>query len=162
MGIIDRLKNRNRVLLEMHTGVLFWAMAATLAGLALPLDAWGAGRVPCLCGVWAAAAAALLATVHMERCLELALELDEKTAGKLLTRGYLTRYAVFVLVAVFAAAARFPNPVALCLGYILLVKAAAYSQPFTHKLYNKLFHETDPVAGPVADEEWDGEKIKGG
>mgnify|MGYP003414718552 CR=1 FL=1 len=36
---------------------------------------------------------------------------------------------------------------------VMSVKVAAYLQPFTHKLCNKLFHETDPIPQPMPDEE---------
>ncbi len=154
MKIIEALRSRNRTLLELHIGILFWAMAAAIVGSILPLDAWGLGRGAYLCSIAAAALGAAAAAVHMQRCLERALGLDEKSAGKLITRGYLIRYAVFVIIAIVSAAGDLLNPLVLCLGYILLMKAAAYSQPFTHKLCNKLFHETDPVPEPVSDEEW--------
>jgi len=37
------------------------------------------------------------------------------------------------------------------LGYMSL-KVTAYLQPITHKLYNLLFHETDPVPEPMPEE----------
>ncbi|MBP5282899.1 MAG: hypothetical protein J6Z22_10425, partial [Lachnospiraceae bacterium] len=36
------------------------------------------------------------------------------------------------------------NPLFIFLGYMTL-KFTAYLQPMTHKLCNKVFHETDPV-----------------
>ena len=39
-------------------------------------------------------------------------------------------------------------------AYIFLgLKAGAYLQPLTHKFYNFIFHETDPVPQPFVDEE---------
>ena len=43
------------------------------------------------------------------------------------------------------------NPLVFFLGYMSL-KVTAYLQPITHKLCNRLFHETDPVAEPLAEE----------
>lgn len=37
------------------------------------------------------------------------------------------------------------------LGYMSL-KVTAYLQPFTHKFYNRLFHETDPVPEALPEE----------
>lgn len=34
----------------------------------------------------------------------------------------------------------------------MMMKVAAYIQPFTHKLCNMLFHETDPVPEPMPEE----------
>lgn len=38
------------------------------------------------------------------------------------------------------------------LGYMTM-KVAAYLQPFTHKLCNMFFHETDPVPEPLPEDE---------
>ncbi len=154
MKIIEILKSRNRTLLEMDIGMLFWTGIATAAGAALPLDAWGMAKSEYFAGLWAAALATAVSLLHMLRCLDRALSLERETAQKLIFRGYVIRYAVAVAIVILAAVTGLLNPLVLGLGYILLMKAAAFSQPFTHKLCNKLFHETDPVPEPVSDEEW--------
>ena len=72
--------------------------------------------------------------------------------------GYILRY---LLIAVVLLAVYF-----LDVGYVLAtflgvmgLKIGAYLQPLTHKFYNRLFHETDPVPQPLAEEETnDGEE----
>ena len=44
------------------------------------------------------------------------------------------------------------NPLVVFLGYMSL-KGTAYLQPFTHKLCNKIFHETDPVPEALPEED---------
>ena len=44
------------------------------------------------------------------------------------------------------------NPLVVFLGYMSL-KVTALIQPFTHKLCNKIFHETDPEPQPMPEEE---------
>ncbi len=149
MKIRDILRKRNRTLLEVDTGAVFWALAATAAGFALPLGNIGIQRTDwCLC-IWTAVILTMVSMLHMYRCLDRALDFDGGTANKLVVRGYFIRYAVFALILVIVFEAGIMDPVILCLSYIILMKVAVYSQPFTHKLYNKLFHETDPVPEAV-------------
>lgn len=152
MKIIEVLKNRNRTLLEVYAGTLFWAAAATAAGMLLPLEAWGIPRREYVAGIWTAAVLVGISTLHMQRILERALEFDEGTATKLIFRGYLIRYASFALILMITALKEILNPLVLCLGYLLIMKVAVYSQPFTHKLFNKLFRETDPTPESVEEQ----------
>lgn len=152
MKIVEMLKNRNRTLLEVDTAILFWTAAATLAGWVLPFPIGEVGRLDWFVGVWMAAALSVIAMLHMHRCLDRALDYDESTATKLIFRGYLIRYVAFAVILAATTLAGLINPVILCLGYLLLMKVAVYSQPFTHKLYNKLFHETDPQPEPIEEE----------
>lgn len=138
----------------MYIGMLFWTAAATIIGAVLPLGQWGLAKASYFSGIWIAALITALALLHMLRCLDRALSFEEKEAQKLIFRGYVIRYAAAAVIIILAAVTGVLNPLVLCLGYILLMKAAAFSQPFTHKLCNKLFHETDPVPEPVSDEEW--------
>ena len=52
---------------------------------------------------------------------------------------------MIVLAMVVAALTKVLNPLIVFLGYMSL-KVTAYMQPFTHKVLNRLFHETDPVS----------------
>lgn len=44
------------------------------------------------------------------------------------------------------------DPIVFFIGYMSL-KVTAYLQPITHKLCNKLFHETDPEPEPMPEED---------
>lgn len=152
MKLIEMLKNRNRTLLEVNTGVLFWSVITAAAGMLFPLPAWGLTRLDwCLC-ICTAALLAAISMLHMQRCLDRALDFDEGTATKLIFRGYLIRYISFAVILIIVTLADALNPLVLCLGYMLIKKVAVYSQPFTHKFYNRLFHETDPVPEPLEEE----------
>ena len=152
MKIVEMLKNRNRTLLEVNTGVLFWAVITLIIGMLVPLQAWGISWLDwCLC-ICMAALFVVISIIHMQRCLDRALDFDEGTATKLIFRGYLIRYVSFAVVLIIAALTTIVNPLILCLGYLLMMKMAVYSQPFTHKLYNKLFHETDPIPEPIEEQ----------
>ncbi|MCM1551153.1 MAG: ATP synthase subunit I [Butyrivibrio sp.] len=152
MKMIEMLKRRNRTLLEVNTAEVLWALAIMAAGLLCPLESWGLPRLDwCMC-VCTAAALNIVSLLHMHRGLERALDFDSGTANKLAVRGYLIRYLSFGVILVLVVETGIMNPVVFGLGYILLMKVAVYSQPFTHKLYNKLFHETDPIPEPLVEE----------
>lgn len=146
------LKKRNRTLLEVQTAILFWAVIAVVVGLFLPLESWSVSKTDWCLGIIAAAAFAMVSMLHMQRCLERGLDLDEKNATKVITAGYFIRFISFAVVVIITTKAEILHPVILCLGYLFILKVAVYSQPFTHKLYNKLFHETDPVPEPLLEE----------
>ncbi len=153
MRNIEILKSKNRILLELNTAIIFWMFAAVLAGMALPLHIWNFTRLEWLTGIAAAAVMAMISIRHMYRCTDRALDFDEGTASKLIFRGYLIRYLSVGLVLVTVAFAGISNPVFIGLAYLLIVKVAVYSQPFTHKCYNRLFHEKDPEAEPLVEEQ---------
>lgn len=153
MKIIEILKNKNRILLELNTAILFWMLSAVLAGAALPLDMWEFTWIDWTLGIVTAAIMAMISVRHMYRSMDRALDFDEGTATKLIFRGYLTRYLAVGLIVVITALARLINPVLLCLAYLLIMKVAVYSQPFTHKCFNRLFHEEEPDAEPLAEEQ---------
>lgn len=153
MKIIEILKNKNRILLELNTGILFWMFVTILAGMALPLHLWNFSRVEWLMGIASAAIMAMISVRHMYRCTDRALDFDEGTASKLIFRGYLIRYLSVGLVLVTVALAGISNPVFIGIAYLLILKVAVYSQPFTHKCYNRLFHETEPEAEPLVEEQ---------
>lgn len=152
MKIIEILRGRNRTLLEVDTGILFWTLAATAAGLPVNWANWGLSRWDWCAAVWTAGILSAISVLHMHRCLDRALDFDEGTASKLVVRGYLIRYVAFALILILVILTNILNPLILCLGYLLIMKVAVYSQPFTHKLYNRLFHETDPEPEPLEEE----------
>ena len=56
------------------------------------------------------------------------------------------------MILILAAVTKRLNPLVLCLGYLFFMKVAAYMQPYTHKFYNFIFHEEDPVPEPLVEE----------
>lgn len=152
--LVTALKNKNRTLLEVYTGVVVLAILATIVGSLIPGEVWKhiiqAGGF--YKATWAAAALAMLSYLHMHRSLDRALDFDEGNAQKLIFRGYLIRYASVALILILAALTGWLDPLILCLGYLLLMKAAAYMQPGMHRFYNFIFHEEDPVPEPLIEE----------
>lgn len=137
--ILEALKKKNRTILEMDLGILGLGLVLQLISLL-----FSGGRTARAFSLLAGTALALAAVGHMYRTLDRALELDEGSAQKLAYRGYLIRYLTLFAVAVFMAVTRVLNPLLFFLSYMSL-KGTVYLQPFTHRMCNKLFHETDPV-----------------
>lgn len=44
------------------------------------------------------------------------------------------------------------NPLIFFFTYVICMKVTAFLQPLTHKLCNKLFHETDPIPQAMPEE----------
>ncbi|MBO5336594.1 MAG: ATP synthase subunit I [Lachnospiraceae bacterium] len=147
MTIIDRLKSKNRTLLEMYAGIVFWGMVCQAVGMFLVNDQGVYAR-----SLWFGILFALVNTIHMYRSLDRALDFDEKTASKMIYRSYLFRYVSVAVVLLLVMITEVMNPLVVFLGYMGL-KVTAYLQPITHKLCNKLFHETDPVPQAMPEEE---------
>lgn len=139
------LKKADRTLLELHTGMVLWGLACQLAGFFLAKEQ-GQYAV----GLWFGIAFAVVSSIHMARTLDRALPQGDH-ASRVITAGYLIRYLMVAAVFVVIFLTKVLNPLFVFLGYMGL-KVAAYLQPFTHKFYNKMFHETDPVPQDLPDE----------
>ena len=64
----------------------------------------------------------------------------------------LIRYGCIVIVFMIVLLTDVLNPLITFMG-LMSLKVAAYLQPFTHKLCNKVFHEVDPIPEPLPEEE---------
>ena len=145
MKIVEKLKQRNRTLLEMQIGMVFFGLACQIVGALLVKN-----QMAYAASLWFGVAFAFAASIHMYRTLEKALWLG-KDAPAAVTRGYIFRYAMVAAVAILLCMTEAMNPLFFFLGYMSL-KVTAYIQPITHKLCNKLFRETDPVPEPLQEE----------
>lgn len=144
--MMDRLKEMNRALLELDLGIIFCGMVCQLAGM------WFTGQRGLYCAsLWLGILLALLGTWHMYRTLDRALDLGDG-AARVMVSGNLLRYAALAIVLGIVMVTDVLNPLIVFLGYMTM-KVAAYLQPFTHKICNMFFHETDPVPEPLPDEE---------
>ena len=146
MKIIEALKKTDRTILEMHLGQLLFGIVCQLAGMFF-VQSKGWYTV----SLWLGIAFSLTAVIHMAHTLDRALQMGD-AAAKVITRGYLFRYIMIVLAMAVAALTKVLNPLIVFLGYMSL-KVTAYLQPFTHKLLNRLFHETDPVPVKMTEQE---------
>ncbi len=145
--MINRLKQINRTVLEMDTGLLLWGVLCNIAGLAF---ADNKGKYSL--SIWFGIVFGLISILHMYRTLNKALDYDEKGARAVITIGYLTRYAIFFLIMALTVYTGVLYPLIVFLAYIGM-KVAAFLQPLVHKFYNNLFHETDPVPEALPEDE---------
>ncbi len=145
MKIIETLRRTNRTLLEMHIGMVFFGVICQAAGGLFVEDKGNYAL-----SLWFGIAFAVAGSIHMCRTLDRAL-LSGNDASGIVTRGYLFRYVMVAAVLIVISVTGTMNPLVFFLGYMSL-KVTAYLQPITHKLCNKLFHETDPIAEPLEEE----------
>lgn len=146
MKIIEAIKRTDRTLLEMHIGQLFFGSLCQLFGLFFV-----SRQGHYAAGLWFGIACSMVAAVHMARTLDRALLMGDG-AAKVITRGYIFRYLMFIVFLVIVSVTGVMHPLTVFLGYMSL-KVTAYIQPFTHKLLNRLLHETDPVPEPMEAQE---------
>ena len=145
MRVIEALRKRNRTLLEMQAGILFFGLICQLVGSFIVRE-----QMPYAVSLWFGLAFAFAASIHMYRTLDRALWCG-KDASAIVVRGYLFRYGMVAAAAIILSLTEALNPLVFFLGYMSL-KVTAYLQPITHKLCNRLFHETDPVPEVIPEE----------
>ena len=143
--MIEKIKEINRALLELWLGILFTGVLMQLIGM------WFVkSKLYYSVALWIGIVIALLTVYHMCRTLDRILDLGDG-AQKAATTANLIRYGCIVIVFVIVMLTDVLNPLITFMG-LMSVKVAAYLQPFTHKLCNKIFHEVDPVPEPISEE----------
>lgn len=130
----------------MHMGMCFFGICCQIAGVFLAKSQGIYAR-----SLWFGIAFAFAASIHMCRTLERSMAAGA-AAARIVTVGYLFRYAMIAFVLAVVSVTKVMDPLIVFLGYISL-KVTAYLQPFTHKLCNKLFHETDPIPEAMPEED---------
>ena len=130
-AMINTLKKINRTVLEMDLGILFLGVSAQIIGAFIAKDE---------------------ATYHMYRSLDRALDQPEKTATKMIIRAYVLRYVMLIFFLLVMMKTGVMNPLIFFFTYVICMKVTAFLQPLTHKLCNKLFHETDPIPQAMPEE----------
>lgn len=160
MNLLEILRKKERTLLEMHIGMIFFGLICEIIGLICMIIGSTAtpSRMPGMeheaiysISLWSGIAAAALSAWHMYRTLDKSLDYGE-SATKMIFKGYMIRYVLIVLIMLIIIITKTLNPLVVFLGYMSL-KVTALIQPFTHKLCNKIFHETDPEPQPMPEEE---------
>ncbi|MCM1057467.1 MAG: ATP synthase subunit I [Firmicutes bacterium] len=144
--MIKYLKRIDRTLLEMHTGMLLYGLICQTVGAFFVKD-----QLRFASSLWFGVLFAVTASIHMARTLDRALA-DSASASKLITRGYVFRYLMVIVILAIVSVTNVMDTLIVFLGYMSL-KLTAYLQPFTHRFYNMLFHETDPVPQALPEEE---------
>ncbi|MBO5985338.1 MAG: ATP synthase subunit I [Lachnospiraceae bacterium] len=143
--LLEKLRKKNRTVLEMELGIIALGILFQLGSVFFP-----GSRLERAVSLLLGSVLAGVAVLHMYRTLDRALDLDAGDAQKAIYKGYVLRYVFFALVLVLSALTGWLNPLLIFLGYMTL-KFTAYLQPLTHKLCNRIFHETDP--DPLPEEE---------
>lgn len=150
--MIQFLKTRNRTLLELWTGIIALGIVCEAVGaILLGFFIEGSQLIYAL-SLWLGIAMSLLSTIHMYKTLDKALDYDEGTAKKKIYASYMLRYLLLVFIFAVICITNVLNPLICFLGYMML-KVGALIQPQTHKIYNRIFHETDPI--PMTEEEYE-------
>ena len=145
MNIIERLRKKNRALLELRVGIVFIGLVCQIVGsFIVKQQAYYAKSL------WFGILMAFAASAHMYRTLDRWLD-SGQDASKMIFRGYLFRYVFVIFVLAVTMMTKVMDPMIIFMGYMSL-KVAAYLQPFTHKLCNKFFSETDPIPTALPEE----------
>jgi hypothetical protein len=86
----------------------------------------------------------------MWRSLDRGLDLGDG-AGQYLSKANIIRYVIVAVAYIGLAMLDFGSPIAAFFG-ILMLKVAAYIQPFTHKIFKKIFGWVDVFPPGIPDE----------
>ncbi len=153
MSFVEMLRKKNRTLLEMHVGMLFFGIVFEVLGLLGYLlgISFLQNLLRYTLSLWAGVVLAMLSAVHMYRTLDRSLDQPE-AASKLIFKGYCIRYVLIVAIMLIIIVTGILNPLVAFLGYMSL-KVTAFMQPVTHKFCNQFFRETDPEPEPMIDDE---------
>ncbi len=146
MNLMETLKSKNRTLLEMYIGIIFFGLICQIIGAFIVKN-----QVIYALSLWLGIITAMVSAYHMNRTLERALE-SGANAGGIALRGYLFRYFMFFVIILIAVKTETINPLVIFMGFMSL-KIAALIEPFTHKLSNKFFNEEDPIPHPLVEHE---------
>ncbi len=146
MDIRESLRQKNRTLLEMHLGILVFGVLCQLVGTFFTPN-----QLLYIGSLWLGIALACVSVLHMYCTLDKALDLPEKAASRKIVIGYITRYVAFIIVLLAVVLTDMLYPLIVFLGY-MSIKAAALTQPLTHRLCNSFFGETDPEAQALPEE----------
>lgn len=137
MKLIESLKKTNRTVLEMELGIFSCGLAGQTAGAFL-----ASRQGYYAASLWFGILLAAAAVPHMYHTLDRALDFEEGQAAKLISRGYIIRYSILAVCILLIIYTGVMNPLIVFMAYMSL-KVTAYLQPFTHKLCNRIFHETE-------------------
>lgn len=121
----------NETLAELLAGIFFWGIFWQIAGVWFVTE-----KVSCSLGLWLGVLTAAVCAVHMYKSLDRALDFSEKDAQKYAVSRSMMRYGFIAVVLLALAVTEKGNPLCCFLG-IMGLKAAAYLQPFFHKIVGK-------------------------
>lgn len=147
MKILEILRHKNRTLLEMYLGMMFLGLVCQMVGVFIVKN-----QLRYAASLWFGILTAAVSALHLYRALDRGLDCEERSAAKYIFRGYMIRYASVALILLIIMVTDVLNVYVVFMAYMSL-KVTALIQPITHKLCNKLFHETDPIPQALPEEE---------
>lgn len=127
---MKKLFGYSETLNEMFLGILAFGAVIWLAGIGFVKN-----RVLFSSGLWLGILIACIAVWHMWRGLDIGLDLGDN-ATKYVTKQNMIRYGLIVVSYSLICVLGMGDPVAAFIG-IMGIKAGAYLQPLTHKLFTK-------------------------
>lgn len=142
---METIRKVNRTLLEMQIGMVLWGLVCQAVGAFFVHDQFYYAK-----SLWFGILFGMVSLVHMYRSLDRALDFEEKNASKMIMRAYLFRYVLIAVILCIIMVTEVMNPLIVFLAY-MGIKVTALMRPITHKLCNKMFHETDPVPQPLSE-----------
>lgn len=144
--MLEKIKGINRALLELELGII------ALGILGMVLVSFLFGTFPWnLLSMLLGTILAMAGAFHMYIVLDKALDLGDKAQSKMVA-GSILRYTILIVILLLVIRSGLLDPMITFVG-VMFLKVASYLQPFTHKLCNAVFHETDPVAMPLEEDE---------
>lgn len=147
--MVERIKTWNRTVLELQSGIVFFGVVCQLAAMWFVPD-----MLKYTIGLWLGIAVAMAAGFHMWGSLKKAFDGFEGDVTKKITQAGIIRYVIIVVCFLAVAVSGVGEPIAMFVG-IMALKIGAYIQPFTHRFYNKIFGESDPIPMTLEEyEEW--------
>ena len=123
---------KNQTLLELLTGIVVLGIGIQIVCLIVSKN-----YLYDAVGLWSGIGICFFSAIHMYRSIEEAVDLGSDGATKHVRLGYATRMLVTLLVAGAVIYLHIGNYVTLLIG-VFPLKLAAYLQPFTHKLFQKI------------------------
>lgn len=132
--MIEKMDSLKRTMLELLIGIAAYGILFEGVGILLVKDK-GSYSVGLLCGT----VIAVILMLHMAYSLNDALDWEEKYAKAKVRSAAVLRYFGVAAVMILLAYFRIGNILSCFLG-IMTLKAAAYTQPFVHKIINNIFH----------------------
>lgn len=142
-----RFKKPDRIVPEMWIGELAFGLICELAGVWFVQDKLGY-----TIGLFLGVLLAMAAAYHIWWVLDTAMDLDEKSAGKMMGSRYLYRYLALIALILILYYTNFGNAFTAFLGYMSL-KVTAYIQPITHKIWTGITGTEDYESNEIINQE---------
>ncbi len=129
----EKFAGVNETLIELISGIILYGIVCQIVILIFWIDEWTYST-----GLWIGVVTAIITAINMCSGIEKALDFDEATASKKMQAQSIIRYVAILIILTLSAVTGIANPLTAFIG-IMGLKVAAYLQPFTHKLFIRLF-----------------------